>query len=212
MRKIIPYKTLRFAKSVLDNGGRFYNLLTQADDNLISSPELAKAAGVFAANTNAVLFLEMVLVDLPSKERVKVLSMLAPDLMQVYSANKPMTLAPSVVETKGRLGKSTIVAGYPRFVENKEQFGGIVLIPIYTGKSITFTVIPLVDRFDVYEVFDTPKMLLPRTVIATLRGSQRMAEDRCTRFGGVLKKITFEDKTNKQHSLYLDTLYYTQLS
>jgi len=68
--------------------------------------------------------------------------------------------------------------------------------------------IPIMDQFDVYEVYDTPERIEPRTVIATVRGSKKL--DRVyTRFGGVLKELHFEDKTGKEHGLYLETMYYT---
>ena len=62
-----------------------------------------------------------------------------------------------------------------------------------------------------YEVFDEPDMREPRTVIATTRGSRRL--DRIhARFGGVLKELYFEDKTSKDHGLFLEAMYYTRLS
>jgi hypothetical protein len=50
----------------------------------------------------------------------------------------------------------------------------------------------------------------PRTVIATTRGSKRL-DGLHTRFGGVLKELYFEDKTSKDHGLFLETIYYTLL-
>ena len=70
--------------------------------------------------------------------------------------------------------------------------------------------IPIIDQFDVYEVFDTPDKRSPRTVIATTRGSKRL-DGIHTRFGGVLKELYFEDKTSKDHGLFLDAVYYTRL-
>ena len=70
--------------------------------------------------------------------------------------------------------------------------------------------IPMLDQFDVYEVFDTPEMKAPRTVIATARGSSRLHSD-CARLGGVLKELYFEDKTGREHGLYLEAMCYTPL-
>ncbi len=70
--------------------------------------------------------------------------------------------------------------------------------------------IPIYDQFDVYEVFDSSDLRTPRTVIATTRGSKRL-DSIHSRFGGVLKKLYFDDKTGKEHGLYLETIYYTQL-
>ena len=69
---------------------------------------------------------------------------------------------------------------------------------------------PVVDQFDVYEVYDTDELKKPRTVLATARGSKRLDGVR-GRFGGVLKTLTFEDKTRKEHRMYLEAMYYTPL-
>jgi hypothetical protein len=70
--------------------------------------------------------------------------------------------------------------------------------------------VPIFNQFDVYEVFGTPDLNEPRTVIATTRGTKRM-DGIYTRFGGMLKELYFKDKTSKDHGLYLETLYYTNL-
>lgn len=207
MRKVIPYKTLSYTKSALDNGGRFYNLFTKQDDDIVDTAELAKAAGVFSASENAFLYFEMATINLKPRERVEILSKFSQELLQGYTRMKPTIMLPSTVEAKGRVGRLAIVSGYTRYVENKTQFVGFVLIP--AGK--TFILVPIMDRFDVYEVFDSPESNLPHTVIATLRGSWRIPDWSNIRFGGVLKKISFEDKTKKKHGLYLDTQFYTPL-
>ena len=59
MKKITPYKTTRNAITAMDNGGRFYNLLTKANDGNVSTSELAKVAGVFSDKQKMVLYLDM---------------------------------------------------------------------------------------------------------------------------------------------------------
>jgi len=70
--------------------------------------------------------------------------------------------------------------------------------------------VPIIEQFDVYEVYDTEELREPRTVLATARGSRRLDGVR-GRFGGVLKTLTFEDKTPKEHGMYLEGMYYTPL-
>ena len=114
-------------------------------------------------------------------------------------------LTPSSVESRGKVGQSTIVSGYLQFVEDRTQFKGyiVLVVPVVI-------LIPIIDQFDVYEVFDTPDKRTPRTVIATTRGSKRL-DSIHTRFGGLLKELYFEDKTSKDHGLFLDAVYYTRL-
>jgi len=205
MREIKPYQTLRGAQRALDNGGRFYNLFARTGDDILEPAELARAAGVHSSDAKAFLHFEMGIMGLPPEEREKIISKLTPDLHEKYLAQRPKTLSPSAVEAQGQAGKSIIVTGYPVFVEDKSQFTGfiVLIVPV-------IILVPIFDQFDVYEVFDAPDLRHPRTVIATTRGTKRL-DGRYMRFGGMLKELYFEDQTGKDHGLFLEALYYTQL-
>lgn len=205
MRAIETYKTFRGAAKALDNGGRFYNLFAQAGDEVVEAGELARAAGVHTAGAQAFVHFEMALMELPPVEKAEIVARLAPELRRRYEKQRPAFLAPSVVEDEGRAGATAIVEGYPVFVEDKTQVKGFIIMVVPV-----MALIPIVDLFDVYEVYDTPEMNTPRTVIATGRGSKRL-EGVWARFGGVLKQMQFEDKTGRDHGLYLETSYYTPL-
>ena len=210
MRELKPYRTGNGLQKALDNGGRFYNFFSKSQDKIVTRGELAKAAGVFSASTQAFLFLEMMQQELPTEERRSVLQLLDSDLRTDYRRHRPIILSPSKVEAEGVAGRSVIVAGYPRFVENRTEFSGFIMIPISTWKTTTFTMIPIFDQFDVYEVFDDQRMRKPKTVVATVRG-QKLEHDGPIRFGGVLRKLQFKDKTKKSHQFYLETVFYTRL-
>jgi hypothetical protein len=210
MRELKPYQTRHGLQTALDNGGRFYNFFSKSQDDIVTRGELAKAAGVFSASTQAFLFLEMMQQELAAEERQSVLQLLESGLREDYQRQRPITLLPSKVETEGVAGRSVIVAGYPKFVENKTEFSGFIMVPISTGKVTTFTMIPIFDRFDVYEVFDDRRMRKPQTVVATVRG-QKLEHDGPVRFGGVLRNLKFKDKTKKSHQFFLETVFYTRL-
>jgi hypothetical protein len=205
MRQITRYRTVQGARKALDNGGRFYNLWARAGDDIVDSGELARAAGVVSSDARAFLYFEMALMDLPGEKRAEVLALLSPDLKLRMENNRTSVLHPSVVEYRGVAGNSAIVTGYPVFVEDRTQFTGMIVIvtPI-------IALIPIMDQYDVYEVFDTPERIEPKTVIATVRGSKRL-DGVLSRFGGVLKELQFEDKTGKEHGLFLETVFYTPL-
>ena len=205
MRELRPYKTVTGAKRSLDNGGRIYNLLARSGDEVLDASELARAAGVYSTGTKSFLYFEMALLDLPGEERREVVASLSPDTLEQYEAHRSRNLKPSNVESQGQAGKPVIVSGYPVFVEDRTQFTGyiVLVVPVVI-------LIPIYEQFDVYEVFDTPDLRTPRTVIATTRGSKRL-DGIHTRFGGVLKELYFEDKTSKDHGLFLETIYYTLL-
>lgn len=210
MRELAPYKTIRGLQKALDNGGRFYNIFTAAGDSTVSRAELAKAAGVFTNEVSAFLFLEMAQQELPDPDRAAIEGLLELDLRQRYRRQRPTILNPSEVEGQGTAGKAVIVAGYPRFVEDRTQFSGFIMVPMQMGKTMTFVMVPIFDQFDVYEVFDDRRMRKPNSVIATVRG-QKVDCEGPIRFGGVLRKLTFEDKTQKSHKFYLEVAYYTRL-
>ena len=206
MRELKPYQTLNGLRTAIDNGGRFYNLFSQADDHVLTRGELAKAAGVFSAGVNAFLFLEMAQQELQPDDRQAVLDLLDSDLRRDYVRRRPLTLLPSVVEKDGAAGNALIVTGFPQFVENRKQLSGFIIIP--AGK--VFVMVPIMEKFDVYEVFDDRQMRKPGTMVATVKG-QRLSHDGPIRFGGVLRKLKFKDKTQKSHNFYLETVFYTKL-
>lgn len=206
MRQIQPYQTAWGARRALDNGGRFYNLWAQAGDNVIDSGELARAAGVHASDMRAFLHFEMALMDLSEKQKAEVWSLLSPALQTRLQKSRPSVLKPSVVESEGAAGVPAIVTGYPSFVEDRTQLRAFIVLV-----TPVITMIPIMDQFDVYEVYDTPEQTERRTLIATVRGSKRL-DGVYSRFGGVLKELQFEDKTGKEHGLYLEAMYYTPLA
>ena len=205
MRELRPYKTLHGALRALDNGGRFYNMFARSGDEVIDHAELARAAGVYSTGAKAFLHFEMGLMDLPPEQRDEIVASLSPELLEKYQSRKPAIYSPSKVESKGSAGEMTIVLGYPVFVEDKTQFTGFIVLVVPM-----IMMVPIYDQFDVYEVYDTPDLSTPRTVIATTRGTKRL-DGMHIRFGGPLKELYFEDKTSKDHGLYLEALYYTRL-
>ena len=210
VREIKPYRTVNGLKKSIDNGGRFYNFLTGADDEVVTRAELAKAAGVFSAGINAYLFLEMAQQDLATGDRESIITLLEPELRRNFKQNRPTCLLPSAVEKQGKAGRSLVVMGYPRFVEDKTEFNGFIMVPIVAGSVTTFTMIPIFDQFNVYEVFDDKRMRKPNSVVATTRG-MKFEPGVPIRFGGILRKLSFENKTRNSHQFYLETVFYSKL-
>lgn len=205
MRKIDPYKTLRGASRALDNGGRFYNLFTQAQDRQVEPAELARAAGVFSSDAQAMIFFDMAIADLGPGEKAELVSTLSTELRERYRRQRPVVLAPSAVEAEGEQGQAVITAGYPVFLEDRSEFAGMVVMV-----TPVITLIPIMDQYDVYELYESAALNGRPTVIATARGSTRL-ESGPVRLGGMLKELKFDDKTGKEHGLFLETLYFTPL-
>jgi hypothetical protein len=207
MRQIVPYKTVRGALNALDNGGRFYNVFTKAKDEVITDSELYKAAGVFSGKAQAFLFFELALLDLPDTDKDQIIQCLSPELRSIYLRQRPKCTEIGLFEEEAQETDAVIIAGYPVFLEDKTQFSGFIFIPMFTGKSMIFTMIPIFDKFDVYEVYANSDLKGDKTIIATVRGSKRLTIAMTT-FGGIVRKLEFKDKSERTHGFYVETLFY----
>ena len=206
MRKITPYKTHRNALAALDNGGRFYNVLTKSSDGEIAKAELAKLAGAFSDHQRMFLFLEMALANLDEDNTRSIIRALSPELRAQYRKHKPAFLTPAEALQKGKPAKPLIVTGTPRYVKSNSDFVGFIMIPIMAGKVTTFTMIPIIDQYDVYEVRDQESDEI--FLIAHARIKNKLPKTP-TRFGGVLKKLQPDKSRPSAHKVYLEVLFYT---
>jgi hypothetical protein len=208
MQNVIPYKHCGGALKDLDNGGRFYNLFTKANDDEVSPVELAKAAGVFSDKQKMFLFYEMAVRDLGESDKRSLFDSLSEDLQAAYIEHRPQNLLPSEADSKGVSSKAAILTGYPRFVEDKTVFNGFIMIPMSTGKSMTFIMIPIMDQYDIYELTDDSSS--EKTFLANVRGSERLPVE-LSSFGGILKETSLDKEGEKRDRLFLEALYYTRL-
>jgi hypothetical protein len=205
MRRIKPYKTTRNALASLDNGGRFYNLLTQAKDGNVTSAEVARVAGVFNDKQRMVLYLEMSLSELDERSIKNIRSSLSDDLRSAYRRYSPQRLLPSEAQGKGKVAGSAIITGIPQFVKANSDFVGFVMIPMSTGKSTTIMMIPMIDQYDVYEIRD--EVTSKEFLIAHARGTTKLPE--CVvRCGGILKELKTAKKGSGRPKKFLEGLYY----
>lgn len=206
MQKINPYKTLKGALSALDNGGRFYNFLTGADDGQIEPAELAKVAGVFTDRKKMFLYLDMALAYLNSNEAERVISTMTPELQSEYRCHKPSHYTPAEANKYGRAATSATITGIPHYVQSNSDFSGFIMIPISTGKTTTFTMVPIIDHYDVYEVRDMETK--DDFLVAHARGRQKLPNNPAT-LGGILKELKGDKKCRPKHNLFLESLYYS---
>ena len=210
MQEIIPYTGPQEALEALDNGGRFYNLLTRAGDDEVEPAELARAAGVgvIGSRQRMFLFLKMALWSCSPEEQSTVWSHLSDRLRKGAEEHAPQVLDPSEARGQGIAGRSAIITGYPRFLEDRTTFQGFLFMPVYTGKVMTMMPIPIHDSFDVYELRDEESSEV--TFLANLRGQPRLPERR-TRFGGVLKETREREDADEPGALVLEGSYLTAL-
>lgn len=207
MKKIQPYQTLAGAMRALDNGGRFYNLFTQAGDQMVTAAELKKVAGVFGDQAAAALFLAIATSALQDSERRRILSALGPKARDIHQRHKPTQLIPVEFAAKAKPGKGYVVEGRVRKFKDEEE-AGMIFVPISTGKVTTIVPVPTTTYYTVYEL-DGPSpgsecLVLTPKQTTNLRGRFR--------FCGLAKEAEVESKGRKTKRLRLQAKYYCEAS
>lgn len=187
MEKIKSYSSAAEAITDLDNGGHFYNIFTHAKDNVISQAEAGRSAGAFAGKQKAILHLELAMSRLDAASVREVTAKFDETLQANFTKYKAQTLLPSEVEAKGDTGSNLIVTGIPKLTDGTKKLSGFIMVP--TGSA--FTMIPLVDVYDIYEIRDEQEG--QGLLIAHQKGETQLPEVKLT-VGGLLKESDEEDE------------------
>jgi len=207
MRQVIPYRTVAGALHALDNGGRFYNLFTKSGDGRITNSELLRAAGIVSGRDQAFLFFGLALSLLNEQQREVIIARLDPKLQTQHAKAQPLHVDLAECATSVKPGRAVVVGGYPRFVEDRTQFSYFVMIPVTSGGTTTFTMIPIFDQFDVYELYSGPEISGEGTLIAIARGKRRLEQSRIL-LGEIVRELKFETKAKSRPRTFVEALYY----
>lgn len=207
MKKIEPYTNVKEALQSLDNGGRFYNILTKAEDGIINQSELGKVGGVFNDKQQMILFLELSISKLNETEKEKIITKLDSDLQSSYQKYKSQVLLPSEANLKGIISSNAIITGIPKLIDSKSEFQGFIMFPIISGNVTTFMMIPLIDEYDVYELRDENSS--ETFFIAHLKDSEKLP---CKKMiiGGVLKELKEKESDEKAKGKFLEAIYHLE--
>ena len=205
MKKIEPYKNINEATLSLDNGGRFYNVLTKSDDGIISTSELGKVAGLFIDKQKMVLFLDLAISNFDVNAKEKIVNSLDASLRSTYEKYKSHELLPSEAYEKGILSCNSIITGFPKKIDSKSDFNGVIVLPV--GKS--FVVMPIIDKYDVYEIRD--EVSDDTFLIAHARGSIVLPEKKI-KVAGVLKELKANKNEKKASKRFLEAIYYLDIN
>jgi hypothetical protein len=208
MKKIKPFENVDDALTKLDNGGRFYNLLTKADDGVITTAELGKVGGIFNDKQQMILFLELSLSKLNEEQRKEVLLKLDIDLKLLYYNHQPAILTATEAASQGVLAKNTIITGVPKLTASKSDFKGFIMMPIMVGSVTTFTMIPIMDIYDVYEISDGATA--DSVLIAHSKSSNRLPEKRI-QVAGILKELKSDKEEAVASKMFLESVYFLEL-
>ncbi len=205
MKKVIPYKTTQGAIAALDNGGRFYNLASRANDGEITHAELAKAAGVITDTQKIITYLELSISHLSSTEKQRVISHLSTDLKHKYDKHCPTRFTPTEAIAHATVPAPAIITGIPKRVDSKTKFSGFIMIPMTTGSVTTFMMIPIMDQYDVYELRDQASD--ETFFVAHGRGRNKLPEQ-VVSCGGLIKELKADKKEKVASQKYLEISHY----
>lgn len=207
MKKIEPYQSVNDAMAALDNGGRFYNLLSKANDGLITKAELAKVGGVFNDKQKMMLFLEMSLVNLDELAKKEIVGNMEPSLQEAYKQYQPKWLKASEANSHEYLAAGLIVSGIPKLKESKTEFTGFIMVPISTGNVTTFAMVPIMDQYDVYELRDENSS--DTFLIAHSRSSKKLPEKKL-KVAGILKELKTKKGKEGPAKVFLEAVYHME--
>ncbi len=206
MQLISPYNSASEALSSLDNGGRFFNFLTDANDGEIEAEELGKVAGVYKDQQKMMLFLELSTELLASTEKQQITSTLSADLQLAMSDYKPMRLSPKEAKEMAPIGSSAIITGVPKFIEGKSDFKGFIIVPIMAGSAMTMVMIPMIEQYNIYHLTD--EVSNKDFIIAHAKNQAKLPEVKIS-CGGIIKELSANKSVNGEKDKFLEALYYT---
>lgn len=198
MKHVVPFENSHDAVTTLDNGGRFYNLLTEANDGHISMQEVARVAGLFTDKQKMVLYFALSISKLKAPFCEIVKAALSGGIKLAYNKYLPQQLLPSEAVTKGVISSNAIVTGIPTKVDSKRELVGFIFVP----PSI---LVPIVDRYDIYEMRDDEQA--EPLLIAHARGSEKLPEQ-TIKVAGVLKEMKLKIDGADTKKMFLEALYY----
>ncbi len=205
MKKIQPFKNMDTAIESLDNGGHFYNILTKADDGIISRSELGKVGGVFNDKQQMMLFLEMSLLAFSQTDKDLILAKLDKDLTTSYLEFKSQELLPSEAKKDGIISSNAIITGIPKLVDSRSDFVGFIMFPIMSGDVPTMMMIPMTDEYDVYELRD--EEISDTFLIAHAKDEMKLPNEKII-LGGVIKELQAVKKAGSPTGKFLEVVYY----
>jgi hypothetical protein len=209
MREVNPYRTESELMKALDNGGHLYNIMSRRGDNVITYGELAKAAGAISTGIYAFLFFEMSQQNLPNDAREHAVNSLEPSLQKEFREDRPVVLSPSEIEPRGKVGKAVITEGYPKHLDDQIVKHACVNMAVSTGSGTAFESVPLVDRFAVFELFDTAAMQGSKAILACDLNTTFEPGEKI-RFGGILSALSYRKKESGKPNKFLEGIFFTR--
>lgn len=211
MEHVVSFSSRSEALEALDNGGRFYNFLTRADDGEITAAELGKATGAVVDRHWMFLYFEMMLAHLNAEERQAVVDALSPSLREDYFRNAPAKWSAGQAWNQSYPSCSAIITGVPVPVDPDGPSPGCIRVEVPSsqpGMSRT-RIDPITEQFDAYEVQD--EQTGENFLVARHHGPATLANTPM-HMGGFIEELDTTRREGSPYSLFHRTLFYTYAS
>lgn len=206
MKRVTPYRSFDAANRSLDNGGRLWNVFTQAGDRVITRAEISKAGGG-GGWANALLFFDLMTSRLSAGEREELLHRLAPKLRRRWRQQGPELVSPKRLDALDDVKRPYLVEGRARRVAEKSLTTGFIPITTMVGNVPITTQMPVTEMFAVFEV-EGARGGLGRVLA---RKGSKLSDGARARFGGLLRKgQTGKEKGSKARN-FLSARFYLEL-
>lgn len=205
MKQIIPFTSFQEAIQEFDNGGNFFNVFSHAKDGVISPAELGKVAGVKNDNQAMILFMVMAISHLDNHSRERVLARLDSELFDLYEKYRPVHMSLDQFTDRGKASISTTLVGTPKKIRTSSDFGGTILVPIVVGTVTSFTMVPIENAFEIYELTATES---DAVVIIAHHKEKEPLPERKLRVGGMITAITQAGEIATPNKVFLEVQFY----
>jgi hypothetical protein len=207
MKHIIPYTSFQEAIEAFDNGGKFFNLFSHAHDGVVSPAELGQVAGVANNKQAMILYLVMSISRLDNRSRERVLARLDSQLFDMYEKYRPVHMSVEQVSERGTAGISTTIVGTLKKISTLPESGGSIMVPISVGSEMSFTMVPLENSYEVYELSSAYS---DRIVLVAHHKEKEALPERKLRLGGMLTLLSQADAAAQGDKVFLEAQYYME--
>lgn len=207
MKHIIPYTSFQEAIEAFDNGGKFFNLFSHAHDGVVSPAELGKVAGVANDKQAMILYLVMSISRLDNRSRERVLARLDSHLFDIYEKFRPVHMSLDQMLERGKAGVSATLVGTIKKISTSTDFGGSIMVPIVVGAVTSFTMVPLENSYEVYELHSDHS---DNVAMVAHHKEKESLPERKLRVGGMITSLSQGEATNQLNSVFLEAQFYME--
>ncbi len=206
MKKVQPYRSFDGANRALDNGGRLWNIFTEAADRVITKAEIA-AAGGGGGWAGALLFFEMTTCGLNEGEREELVHRLTPKLRRRWRQAGPELVSPGRLDSLEDVKRPYLMEGVVHRVDEKDLTAGCIPVTTMVANVPMTHMTPVTQMFAVFEVRGDRGGL--GRILARKRST--LTDGARVRFGGRLRRGQEGKEKRAKRRNFLRAEFYTEL-